>query len=606
MNSQRTALRDQDTITADVEPQAYEQGEVFRSGGKYTTWFGSESQSLFGTVHVPTGGRARGGVVLCPPLGKEQVDSYRGMALLAQKLCEQGLLVLRFDYLGTGDSHGGQDSPDAVARWQRSIDVAVEFVRGCGATDVALVGLRAGALLGASVAMRQGPLRAMVLWDPVVRGRSYLHEQRALYTVSVGKDAESDPRVSIVGAVLHDDVVADFAALDTTKLGPVGCPVLVASREERGTAKPIRTVVGTQNADEHTLSKHDLFLEPSDFEVVIPTEDIAHIASWLDARFDAVTSPVGVLVRRTAHFGSGENITVETMESLGPDGLFAIRATSAQSVSGGPTVVLYPTANEHRVGPVRMWVELARDIAPKGISVLRFDRRGTGESGVVVDDELTKLYSDEGNEDALTAVRSAGAASQDILLSGLCSGSWYSMYAARTIGVKSVVLLNTFDWTTKRLEFVKRASMHNDSTTMSSTALDRLHHVGVIVKNGLRTKMPYTAWRWLGRAGLIQVPEISLAELKAHDVETTVLLSPTDTDWFVENRGPESLKRLRKKSSRSNAELTVKSFTSGDHTLYARDLRETVKAHLVASTAKTFGVELPTPVPVAPVDWTPL
>lgn len=614
MNSQRTAVRDNDLLTVDVDAdeQAHEPAFTVGAGGKFSTWFGPESESLFGTVHVPEGGRARGAVVLCPPLGKEQVDSYRGMMLLAQKLCADGLLVLRFDYLGTGDSFGAQDEAGAVARWARSIETAVGFVRGCGVDEVALVGLRAGALLGAAVAESCGPLSALVLWDPVVRGRSYLHEQRALYSVSVTKDSDADPRVSIIGAVLHPDVDQEFRTLDTTKLDAIGCPVLVATRPERGDAKPVRTVVQKQNADEHTLRNHDLFLEPTDFEVVMPSEDITALAAWIHARFDTADVQVAVPVREVAHMSTGDSPVTETMELLGPDGLFGVRTTSAQCIPGGPTLVLYATANEHRVGPVRMWVEISRQLAAQGVSVLRFDRRGTGESGIVLDGEITKLYSDEGNEDALTAVRHAGTSPRNVMVSGMCSGSWYSSFAARELEVNSAVLLNTLDWTTRRLEFVKRSSMHHEDTGLMSATLDRLHNVGVSVKNGLQSRVPYPVWFWLGTRGLIQVPEISLRTLASKNVKTTVLLSPTDTVWFVDNRGPEGMNRLRgrrvlrRRTTPPALSTVVKSYAGGDHSLYARDLRETVRVELLQSVSDAFDVEISAPAPPVPVEWTPL
>ncbi|MDJ0395273.1 hypothetical protein QMK17_18255 [Rhodococcus sp. G-MC3] len=615
MNSQRTALRNTDMITADssaIEIESTANRPSINQGGKYSTWFGPEDARLFGTVHVPVGGRARGSVVLCPPLGKEQVDSYRGLTLLAQKLCARGLLVLRFDYLGAGDSFGAQDEANIVGHWIGSIVTAVDFVRSCGPSDVALVGLRAGALLASTAASQCGPLTAAVLWDPVVRGRSYLHEQRALYSVSVTTDSDADPRVSIIGAVLHEGVAAEFAALDISKHAALACPVLVATRQERGDSKPVRSLVRNQNAEEHTLSDHDLFLEPSDFEVVLPSVDIAHLASWIDDRFDHARSAVTLQVVTEAEVGDGNLSVTETMESIGPDGLFGIRSSSPTCVPGGPTLVLYPTANEHRVGPVRMWVEISRELAAQGVSVLRFDRRGTGESGVVLDGEITKLYSDEGNVDALNAVRFAGSSPRNVMVSGMCSGSWYSSFAARELGVSSAVLLNTLDWTTRRLEFVKRSSMHNEKNGAISTALDRLHNFGVTVKNALQTSLPYPVWLWLGTRGLIQVPEISLSKLEAKSVRTTVLLSPTDTAWFVANRGPEGMDRLRKTRAAAKRGATdrrpteVKSFVSGDHSLYGRDLRETVRTELLQAVSDAFGVKIDAHAPPVPVDWTSL
>ncbi|WP_242640277.1 MULTISPECIES: hypothetical protein [Nocardiaceae] len=581
MNSSRTAPRRIGSVPAESSSRT--------PGGKYPTWFGPSDSPLFGTVHVPSDGRARGGVVLCPPLGKEQVDSYRGMTLLAQKLCAQGLLVLRFDYRGTGDSWGDQDGPGAVGHWQRSVVEAVAYVRSCGVGEVGLVGLRMGALLACSVAAECGPLTSLTLWDPVVRGRSYLHEQRALYSVSVTTDSDADPRVSIIGAVLHPDSVADFAALDAAKT-TTDAPVLVATRAERGDSKPVRRLVDALSADEHTLSDHDEFLEPSDFEVIIPAADIATLATWTASKFPSRPAYDVEVLRRTRSLVDG---IAESIEFLGAQELFAIRSSSDRCLPGGPTVVFYPTANEHRVGPVRMWVELARLLPWFGVSTVRFDRRGTGESGAVTDGEVTRLYSSEGNEDALTAVQQSGTSPDNVLVSGMCSGSWYSSFAAREMGVRSAVLLNTLDWTTRRLEFVKRSSMHTEETGLRARVLDRLHHWGVATKNALQPRIPYALWIWLGRRGLIQVPEISLRLLSDRGVRTQVLLSPSDATWFETNRGPEGMRRLQRRASVP----TVTSFESGDHSLYGRDLRENVRAELIAATSAAFDIEISAPSP---------
>ncbi|CCQ13484.1 putative uncharacterized protein [Rhodococcus sp. AW25M09] len=601
MNRSSTATSD-----ADGAEDGFDRFPMTEAGvpGRQSTWFGPAESPLLGAVHIPEGSVARGAVVLVPPLGKEQVDSYRGLVLLAQQLCAAGLLVLRFDYPGTGDSGGAQDDDGIVDKWQRSVVSAVEFVRRCGVRDVAVVGLRVGSLLAASVMSECGPLTGMVFWDPVVSGRSYLREQRALYAMTVARDDESDPRVSIVGAVLHADVASEFSTLDSSKIDRFGCPVLVATRRERADSPAVRRLVDTQQAQQHSLSDHDKFLEPPAWEVVIPRADIDMITQWVQTKFTTAAEQVTVPVRRTAVVSTPRGDVVETIERLGGSELFAIRTTAAEASDGYPVVVLYGTAYEHRVGPVRLWVELARTLASAGISSVRFDRRGTGESGDVGVDDAPELYSELGDEDALCAVRAAGTTPDNIVVAGLCSGAWYAGYAAHRENLNAAILINMREWTTRRVNFTKRAAIAKKQG-LTATVLDRAHTAAVRFKNWSQPRMPYRLWLALGRRGWIQVPEISLGVLQREGVRASVLLVPDDREWFIDNRGPESLRRLRRRAQPTHSP-SVKAYASGDHTLFGRDVRDTVRAEMLATIGEALGVEVEPYVPLVKVNWIPL
>ena len=103
-------------------------------------WFGPSERPLFGWVHVPDDGRARGAVVLCPPLARELVSTQSCYRLLAEALAGVGLLAIRFDYDGTGDSAGAQTDEARVSAWSTSTRTAIELVRAAGAPVVVAVG----------------------------------------------------------------------------------------------------------------------------------------------------------------------------------------------------------------------------------------------------------------------------------------------------------------------------------------------------------------------------------------------------------------------------------------------------------------------------------
>ncbi|QBJ97634.1 alpha/beta hydrolase [Rhodococcus sp. ABRD24] len=559
-----------------------------RDDTRFVTWFGPAAQRLFGALDIPPDGQCRGAVVLCPPIGKEHVDAYRGVALLARKLREHGFMVLRFDYPGVGDSTGAPDAADAVERWLDSVATAVDYVRAAGAPTVTLVGLRVGGLIAAHVANRCGGLAAVVLWDPVTRGRNFLRRQSALYQMSVGVDEPSDPRISVIGAVLAPRAAAQLSALDlrSAELSGVGRVLVATRRADHGSAA-IRDLVEQWDADDMALDDHDLFLEPEDFLVRMPVPDIGAIAGWIDGAIGLDRCRVHPILCTEAEVGrtADGRAIVESLLFLGEHRLFAIRTAAEGTQTGGPTLILYGTASEHRVGPVRMWVELSRDIAESGVVAYRFDRRGTGETGVVADDERTTIYTPESRQDAISIVDSVGAPAESVVLAGMCSGAWNSSYAALHRKVRAVVLVNMADWAIARNSFVKRSTMATDTWSGSGRVFDAMHRHAPAIKNRLRTVLPYRGWLVLGRFGLLQVPEIMLRPLWKRGVRTKVLLSPNDHEFFETNRGEESVRRLQ----RDGWDGRIVRYRTGDHSLYSRDLRKMVRADIVRAVVDAIG-----------------
>ena len=282
------------------------------------TWFGADASPLFGVLHTPAGGAARAGIVICPPIGKEHVDTYRGLKLLAEALCARGFAVLRFDYPGTGDSAGEQRSDTAVAQFQAGVRAAVDYLRAAGVHRVGVVGLRFGALLAASLAGRLGEVTAMALWDPVTDGRRYLREGRALYRMTVGQDTEAGDSASgdenFLGITLSSAAVDDLRALRLPADIASVPHVLIGARPEN-LGDPRLTTLGEQaNCTVAEVTGQPEFVAPPSFVVVIPAPAITMIADWFDRAIasdrvpvtprivtDAVvaTSPTGEQVRES-------------------------------------------------------------------------------------------------------------------------------------------------------------------------------------------------------------------------------------------------------------------------------------------------------------------
>ena len=119
-------------------------------------------------------------------MGIEAICVYFTYRKLADRLAEQGLAVLRFDYDGTGDSAGQETDPGRVDAWLSSVTAAVDELAATGVPRIGLVGVRMGGLFAAHEAARRGGVDALVLWDPCVSGKAFLREQRMLRLLSSG------------------------------------------------------------------------------------------------------------------------------------------------------------------------------------------------------------------------------------------------------------------------------------------------------------------------------------------------------------------------------------------------------------------------------------
>jgi len=183
---------------------------------------GAPPAALFGAYHAPAGAASAGAVLLCPPVGHEYVRSHRALRNLGVQLSRSGAAVLRFDYLGSGDS-GGDMTDARVAQWLTDIGVAGdELRRRSGQASLVLVGLRLGATLAALAARQRSDVARLVLWDPVLSGQEYLDEltvlQQAWLRDRLGAAGGSlDVSDELLGMPINDDVRREMTALDVRR-----------------------------------------------------------------------------------------------------------------------------------------------------------------------------------------------------------------------------------------------------------------------------------------------------------------------------------------------------------------------------------------------------
>jgi uncharacterized protein len=139
-------------------------------------FFTSGDRSLFGVFHEPSRDAALTPFVFCHAFGEEKLWTHRVFVSFARRLAAEGHAVLRFDYMGNGDS-GGHFSESSLGTTRADVRCAIDEVRRrTGAAQVNLLGLRFGATVASLVAEEAPGIEHLVLWAPIVDGGRYMQD----------------------------------------------------------------------------------------------------------------------------------------------------------------------------------------------------------------------------------------------------------------------------------------------------------------------------------------------------------------------------------------------------------------------------------------------
>ncbi len=406
-------------------------------------WFGPSDRELFGWLHLPADRVVRGGVVLCQPLGIEAICVYFSYRLLAQRLAQRGLAVLRFDYDGTGDSTGMEDDPDRLDAWLDSVSAATDALTTLGVGHVALVGVRIGGLFAAHEATRRGGVDALVLWDPCLSGRSFLREQRFLRLLSGNGADLGDEAVDAPGLRFEPETVKALSDLDLRRLpGPLAHRTLVLIPPDVSRPTSLEDRLEGADVDWQEATGQDLLLDSRLQEPPLAT--IGRLTDWLCGALDGPPTPVTPPDRGSAIVSltpTGEPLVERTVR-LGPLGLFGI-VTETPGTSVGPTVVLVNEGNTHHIGQARIWVDLARRVGAAGFRVLRFDLSGIGDSDTRPGQRAHVGRAPEAVEDVYDAMRGICPDDPtDVVLVGFCSGAYEVIEQALAHPPRGICVIN--------------------------------------------------------------------------------------------------------------------------------------------------------------------
>jgi uncharacterized protein len=175
-------------------------------------FFQNGDRSLFGILHEPVRAGSRPSFVFCHPFAEEKLWTHRVFVSLARHLAARGHAVLRFDYMGNGDSEG-DFSESSLATARADVRCAIDQVRRMTANPgVSLMGLRLGATIASLVAEELSDIQHLILCAPIVDGARYMQEllrtnlttQMAVYK-EIRQDRESLVASMQQGATVNVD-----------------------------------------------------------------------------------------------------------------------------------------------------------------------------------------------------------------------------------------------------------------------------------------------------------------------------------------------------------------------------------------------------------------
>jgi pimeloyl-ACP methyl ester carboxylesterase len=564
-------------------------GWLYRSTGR---------PPLYAAVHLPADGQVHAVAVLCPPAGLEAITTYRAIRLLAERLAQSGMAVVRFDYAGCGDSVDGERQSSAED-WLASIEDVLSSVREAGARHVTLVGMRLGATLAAAAAARSR-VDDLVLWDPCETGKAFLLEEKVLLRMGVTGALPPPPPEGFIdgpGARYTPETVAMLRQLDLRELLPCllattrngghdettrqaatapGVFVLYrAAYADRPVTREVLAIEGVEGAPAH--QQEALF---DQMRLQLPADDIDTLVQWVSRRRDCISDAATIGFRLDLHestkmcAGPGTHTVEERLIRIGSGGLLAI--TSRSPGGHGPAVVLTNAAAAHRVGPARLWVELARRLAAAGATVVRFDGWAIGDSPWDGGKTPPPIFAESSVQGVLDAIDVVAPKSDNggVTLVGLCSAAWACLVAASRGAVNNVYALNAIVWDAKPSGY-GWATTDDGAKPPSAVAPRGLRTRGraalrAVVAKCLLTATPESLWWRLGARGVIgSAPTALLTPVLNRGIPVRLLLGPKETARFRDRRGHRVLRRLR-------PHLTIHEETEVDHSLVGWQARTDV------------------------------
>jgi pimeloyl-ACP methyl ester carboxylesterase len=389
----------------------------------------------FGWFHPGPSGAASGtAVLLCAGASEDFCNGYRPFRLLADRLAAAGYPALRFDHPGTGDSAEPRLT-NLWAAWQENLAAAADWLLAqTGAERLVLIGLRIGGTLAAMAAARRDDVAGLVLIEPCLTGRAYVSQ---LTTEARLRGApQRGDGIEVGELVFTPDCIEQMRAADLASLAlPAALPVAIFTR---ATAEKINARLASWRERDIRFACADLggldaMLRPSHHGGE-PELAPAALLDWLRREIPPDARPRRAAPRQPQFAALILPGCMETPLRFGAARhLAGIVCRPARERFPGFAVLICNAGGNPRHGFARFGVECARTLAQAGVTSLRFDFAGLGDSiHISVGEDLqTDVFTEDRTADVRAALDALEALGFDrFALHGLCSGAYHAVHAA--------------------------------------------------------------------------------------------------------------------------------------------------------------------------------
>jgi pimeloyl-ACP methyl ester carboxylesterase len=545
----------------------------------------------FGWLHQAAGGSR--GVVLCAASGYEALGAHQSWRVLADRLAAGGAPTLRFDYPGCGDSLGDGDGggPGATEASISSIRQAAEFLRRqTGVSEIALIGLRLGAAFALEAALADNAVDSLALVTPVLRGKSFLLEQKALAKVIAARGGAntiedfSADRISIEGFEFDRDAIDAIMKIDLQSVArPPARRILIVGEPGSGRydafaekLKSLGCAVARSQLSEVGAWR------PSTIPTPAPLEDIQFIVDW--AREGARERQVRAIF--ATHGIETENFVESVLRFGKAESLVGVlcRPRTETKERGRQAMILLNTGANHHIGSGRTMVEHARFLAGQGHATLRMDCLGIGDSDWLPEGPLAVIHHEERAADVSGAIDALEAAGfDDISAAGVCSGAFLAFRSAlKDVRIKRLLLVNPQFWlplSSEQLADARQGTFGSTSTYLTKAlSIDAWRRVveGQVDPGALMSILREIAARGkkalMSRFSKLSDPkarlESELSALGERGCQTLLVLGSSDSarEIFAEHMAAANMASLPKG-------FEVEIIQGADHVFATRDAR---------------------------------